>query len=65
MTDFSESGRAGRDGKVAESIVLPSAAWQPQLDRPLGADVEAMQRYLTQQHCSRGIRSQFLDVKSE
>ncbi|KAL6359113.1 hypothetical protein LRP88_09313 [Fusarium phalaenopsidis] len=66
MTEFSqESGRAGRDGKVAESIVLLSAAWQPQLDRQLGADQEAMQLYLTQQQCSRGIMSQFLDVRSD
>ncbi|KAH7114702.1 hypothetical protein EDB81DRAFT_823240, partial [Dactylonectria macrodidyma] len=66
MTDFSqESGRAGRDGKVAESIVLLSAAWQPQLDRRLGADEEAVQLYLTQQHCSRGIMSQFLDLRPD
>ncbi|KAH7126560.1 hypothetical protein B0J13DRAFT_588949 [Dactylonectria estremocensis] len=43
MINFSqELGRAGRDGKVAESIVLLSATWQLQLDRQLGADQEAM-----------------------
>ncbi|KAJ9421294.1 hypothetical protein QL093DRAFT_2576904 [Fusarium oxysporum] len=56
LTDFSqESGRAGRDGKRAESIVLLSAAWEPQLDRRLVPDEEAMQLYLTQRYCSRGI----------
>ncbi|PNP50722.1 hypothetical protein FNYG_15934 [Fusarium nygamai] len=66
LTDFSqESGRAGRDGKIAESIILLSASWQPQLDRPLGADEEAMQLYLMQDYCSRGILSQFLDVQSD
>ncbi|KAJ9130107.1 DEAD/DEAH box helicase [Pleurostoma richardsiae] len=66
MTNFSqESGRAGRDGKPAESIVLLSAAWQPRLDRPLGRDEEAMQLYLTQQDCSRAVLSRFLDEKED
>jgi len=55
MTDFSqESGRAGRDGKRAESIVLLSGAWQPHSDgrTPNDTDEEFMQLYLTQQHCS-------------
>lgn len=63
MTDFSqESGRAGRDGKKAESIVLLSAAWEPKPSGDLDLDEEAMQLYLTQKHCSRGVLSQFLDV---
>jgi hypothetical protein len=66
LTDFSqESGRAGRDGKTAESIVLLSAAWQPQLDQRLGADEEAMQLYLMQEHYSRGVLSQFLDAQPD
>ncbi|TXB97976.1 hypothetical protein FocTR4_00016852 [Fusarium oxysporum f. sp. cubense] len=66
LTDFSqESGRAGRDGEVAESIILLSAAWQPQLGRPVGADKEAMQLYLLQEYCSRGVLSQFLDMKPD
>ncbi|KAK2666817.1 Helicase, C-terminal [Fusarium oxysporum f. sp. vasinfectum] len=66
LTDFSqESGRAGRDGEVAESIVLLSAAWQPQLGRPVAADKEAMQLYLLQEYCSRGVLSQFLDSKPD
>ncbi|KAH6985535.1 hypothetical protein EDB80DRAFT_511797, partial [Ilyonectria destructans] len=66
MTDYSqESGRAGRDGKPAESIILLNAAWQPQLDQPLSADSEAMHLYLMQRHCSRGVLSQFLDRESD
>ncbi|RKK44596.1 hypothetical protein BFJ69_g18316, partial [Fusarium oxysporum] len=66
LTDFSqESGRAGRDGEVAESIILLSAAWQPQLGRPVAADKEAMQLYLLQEYCSRGVLSQFLDSKPD
>ncbi|RBA14537.1 hypothetical protein FPRO05_03329 [Fusarium proliferatum] len=66
LTDFSqESGRAGRDGEVAESIILLSAAWQPQLGQPVAADKEAMQLYLLQEYCSRGVLSQFLDSKPD
>jgi len=57
-----ESGRAGRDGGKASSIVMLSATWKPQLDQPLSPDREAMQLYLTQQYCSRGVLSQFLDA---
>ncbi|KAH7385148.1 P-loop containing nucleoside triphosphate hydrolase protein [Cadophora sp. MPI-SDFR-AT-0126] len=54
LTDFSqESGRAGRDGSKASSIVLLHAGWKPQVDGHLSADREAMQLYLTQQYCSR------------
>ena len=56
-----ETGRAGRDGGKASSIVLLSAAWEPALDQALPPDEEAMHLYLTQQHCSRGVLSQFLD----
>jgi hypothetical protein len=62
LTDFSqESGRAGRDGSKASSIVLLHAGWKPQVDEHLSADREAMQLYLTQQYCSRAVLSQFLD----
>lgn len=68
MTDFSqESGRAGRDGERAESVVLLSAAWQPYVGgrQPVDLDEESMQLYLTQQHCSRAVISQFLDKRSD
>src|SRR5277367_6013080 len=62
MTAFSqESGRAGRDGGKASSIILLRAMWKPQLNQDLAPDQEAMQLYLTQQYCSRGVLSQFLD----
>jgi hypothetical protein len=56
-----ESGRAGRDGGKASSIVLLHSGWKPQIDGSLSPDREAMQLYLTQQYCSRGVLSQFLD----
>ncbi|KAI5465231.1 P-loop containing nucleoside triphosphate hydrolase protein [Mariannaea sp. PMI_226] len=68
MMDFSqESGRAGRDGKRAESIVLLSAAWQPYAggQQPSDLDEESMQLYLTQEHCSRAVMSQFLDKRPD
>ena len=37
-----ESGRVGRDGGKALSIVMLSATWKPQLDQPLSPDREAM-----------------------
>ncbi|KAI6777557.1 uncharacterized protein J7T54_004107, partial [Emericellopsis cladophorae] len=60
MTDFSqESGRAGRDRKPAESIILLSAGWRP--GEPADLDEESMQLYLTGRHCLRAVISQFLD----
>jgi superfamily II DNA helicase RecQ len=48
LTDFSqESGRAGRDGSNASSIILLHARWKPQVNENLSADQEAMQLYLT------------------
>jgi Lhr-like helicase len=61
-TAFSqESGRAGRDGGKASSIILLHSGWKPHVDGTLSPDQEAMQLYLTQQYCSRGVLSQFLD----
>ncbi len=65
-TAFSqESGRAGRDRGKAYSIVMLSATWKPQLDQGLSPDEEAMQLYLTRQHCFRGVLSQFLDAQRD
>ena len=64
ITDFSqESGRAGRDGRPAESITLLSAAWKPQVC--VSADEEAMQLYLSRLHCLRGVMGQFLDREQD
>lgn len=66
MTDFSqESGQAGRDGSKASSIVLLGAGWKRQSGGHLSLAREAMQVYLSQEHCSRGVMSQFLDAQSE
>lgn len=66
MSEFSqETGRAGRDGEPAESIVLLSAAWKPQLDGHLSKDQEPMQLFLVQRYCSRGVISQYNDTKSD
>jgi superfamily II DNA helicase RecQ len=67
MTDFSqESGRGGRDGRVAESIILLRSSWQPYTNGgqyPKDEDEEFMQMYLTQQHCLRAVMSQYLDTR--
>ena len=66
LINFSqESGRAGRDGSKATSIVLLHAGWKPDLSPNLAQDKEAMQLYLTTKHCSRGVLSQFLDAPSD
>ena len=66
LTNFAqESGRAGRDGETASSIVILRSTWKPQLDGHLSQDQEAMQLYLTQQHCSRGVLTQFLDAEAD
>lgn len=60
-----ESGRAGRDGQKAFSLVLLWSSWKAQLERPLTPDQEAMQLYLCQRHCSRAVLSQFLDAPTD
>lgn len=66
MTDFSqESGRAGRDGQAATSIVTIRSGWKPQKDGNASADKQAMQLYLARLYCCRGVLSQFLDQQSD
>jgi hypothetical protein len=66
MSSFSqESGRAGRDGQFATSLVILRSTWKPQTDGNLCLDEAAIQLYLAQLHCYRGILSQFLDAESD
>jgi superfamily II DNA helicase RecQ len=80
LTDFSqESGRGGRDGQPADSVILiagapatgrpsapSSAAWQaPPSMETRGLDEEAIQLYLIEQYCLRGVLSQFLDAPDD
>jgi hypothetical protein len=63
VSSFSqESGRAGRDGPKAFSIMLLWFSWKPELERHLIPDQEAMQLYLSQQYYSCAVLSQFLDA---
>lgn len=66
LTDFSqESGRAGRDGTGADSVILLAAPAEPRPSAGLSDDQEAMQLYLTQQYCYRGVLSQFCDEQQD
>lgn len=60
------------NARLAESITLLSAAWEPSELRPgpdrrrqLSAEEESIQLYLTQQHCARAVMSQFLDARRD
>ena len=56
-----ESGRAGRDGLQAYSLVLLSATWQPQDAKGTTGERRALHRYLVGQDCRRACLSEHLD----
>jgi len=60
-----ESGRAGRDGQAATSVVMLRSTWKPKIDSYLCPDEYTMQLYLSRLYCYRGVLSQFLDAKSD
>jgi len=66
LTDFSQSsGRAGRDGQGAVSIVFLHPRWTPSTIGYESPDHEAIELYLTRQQCFRGVLSQFLDAPAD
>jgi len=64
LVDFAqESGRAGRDGKEAYSVVLLSRTWKPQAVEDAGVEKRALHRYLAGQDCRRACLSEHLDTE--
>jgi superfamily II DNA or RNA helicase len=62
LVDFAqESGRAGRDGKEAYSLVLLSPTWKPQAAEGTAVERRALHRYLLGQDCRRACLSEHLD----
>jgi hypothetical protein len=62
LVDFAqESGRAGRDGKEAYSLVLLSRTWRPQAAEDTVVEKRALHRYLLGQDCRRTCLSEHLD----
>lgn len=66
LSDFSQaSGRAGRAGQPAMSLILLPDTWAPARHGHETPDHAAMELYLAQKHCSRAVLSQFLDAPAD
>jgi superfamily II DNA or RNA helicase len=60
-----ESGRAGRDGKEAYSVVLLPPRWVSQAASAGDAEKGVLHRYLQGQECRRACLSAYLDLESQ
>lgn len=64
LIDFAqESGRAGRDGQQAYSLVLLSRTWKPRATEGPGLETRALHRYLLGAECRRRSLSEYLDTE--
>jgi superfamily II DNA helicase RecQ len=66
LVDFAqESGRAGRDGKEAYSVVLLPPRWVSQVASAIEAKKGVLHHYLQGQECRRTCLSTYLDLESQ
>lgn len=61
MEFVQESGRGGRDGAPAESIVVLRHAWKPRSPFDIDMNEAWLHRYLTSEGCRRGSIEKFMD----